>query len=105
MDTKEFIFKGFKMNGFLMLFLHLIVFTAAIVGCFVLGGVPLYVTGGVLILVWLILCAGYMELEPNEARANTRARSRRRASIGSILFMTRRSSPSAPATSTWNPSR
>ena len=60
MDTKEFIFKGFKMNGFLMLFLHLIVFTAAIVGCFVLGGVPLYVTGGVLILVWLILCAGYM---------------------------------------------
>ena len=42
MDTKEFIFKGFKMNGFLMLFLHLIVFTAAIVGCFVLGGVPLY---------------------------------------------------------------
>ena len=69
MDTKEFIFKGFKMNGFLMLFLHLIVFTAAIVGCFVLGGVPLYVTGGVLILVWLILCAGYMELEPNEARA------------------------------------
>ncbi len=69
MDTKEFIFKGFKMNGFLMLFLHLIVFTAAIVGCFVLGGVPLYVTGGVLILVWLILCSGYMELEPNEARA------------------------------------
>ena len=69
MDTKEFIFKGFKMNGFLMLFFHLIVFTAAIVGCFVLGGVPLYVTGGVLILVWLILCGGYMELEPNEARA------------------------------------
>ena len=69
MDTKEFIFKGFKMNGFLMLFFHLIVFTAAIVGCFVLGGVPLYVTGGVLILVWLILCGGYMQLEPNEARA------------------------------------
>ena len=69
METKELLFKGFKMNGFLMLFLHLIVFTAAIVGCFVLGGVPLYVTGGVLILVWLILCSGYMELEPNEARA------------------------------------
>ena len=69
MDTKEFIFKGFKMNGFLMLFLHLIVFTAAIVACFVWGGVPLYVTGGVLIIVWLIFCGGYMELEPNEARA------------------------------------
>ena len=69
MDTKEFIFKGFKTNGFLMLFLHLIVFTAAIVACFVWGGVPLYVTGGVLIIVWLIFCGGYMELEPNEARA------------------------------------
>ncbi|HJA84460.1 MAG TPA: SPFH domain-containing protein [Candidatus Bacteroides intestinavium] len=69
METKEFIFKGFKTNGFLMLFLHLIVFTAAIVACFVWGGVPLYVTGGVLIIVWLIFCGGYMELEPNEARA------------------------------------
>ena len=69
MDTKEFIFKGFKLNGFLMLFLHLVLFTAVIVGCFVLGGVPLYVTGGILIIVWLILCSGYMELEPNEARA------------------------------------
>ena len=69
MDTKEFLFKGFKTNGFLMLFLHLIVFTAAIVACFVWGGVPLYVTGGVLIIVWLIFCGGYMELEPNEARA------------------------------------
>ena len=69
MDTKEFIFKGFKLNGFLMLSLHLMVFTAVIVGCFVQGGVPLYVTGGILIIVWLILCAGYMELEPNEARA------------------------------------
>ena len=69
MDTKEFIFKGFKMNGFAMLFLHLIVFTAAIVACFVWGGVPLYVTGGVLIIVWLIFCGGYMQLEPNEARA------------------------------------
>ena len=69
MDTKEFIFKGFKTNGFLMLFLHLIVFTAAIVACFVWGGVPLYVTGGVLIIVWLIFCGGYMQLEPNEARA------------------------------------
>ena len=94
MDTKEFIFKGFKMNGFLMLFLHLIVFTAAIVGCFVLGGVPLYVAGGVLILVWLILCAGYMELEPNEARAM-------------VFFGQYKGtfSPSAPATSTWSPSR
>ncbi len=38
METKEFIFKGFKMNGFAMLFLHLVVFTAVIVACFVVGG-------------------------------------------------------------------
>ena len=69
METKEFLFKGFKMNGFAMLFLHLVVFTAVIVACFVVGGTMLYVAGGVLTLVWFILLAGYMQLEPNEARA------------------------------------
>ena len=69
METKEFIFNGFKMNGFAMLFLHLLVFTAVIVACFVVGSVPLYVVGGVLVPVWLIWLAGYMQLEPNEARA------------------------------------
>ena len=69
METKEFIFKGFSLNGFAMLFLHLVVFTAVIVACFVVGGTMLYVAGGVLTLVWFILLAGYMQLEPNEARA------------------------------------
>ena len=31
MDTKEFVFKGFKMNGFLALFLHLVVLTGVAV--------------------------------------------------------------------------
>ena len=57
METKEFLFKGFKMNGFAMLFLHLVVFTAVIVASFVVGGTMLYVAGGVLTLVWFILLA------------------------------------------------
>ncbi|HJA86549.1 MAG TPA: SPFH domain-containing protein [Candidatus Bacteroides avicola] len=69
METKEFMFKGFKMNGFAMLFLHLLVFTAVIVACFAVGGMALYVAGSVLTLAWFILLAGYMQLEPNEARA------------------------------------
>lgn len=63
------IFKGFKMNGFLALFLHLIVLSAVIVYCFI-AGTPVSFTLGILGgLVWLILFAGYMQLEPNEARA------------------------------------
>ena len=69
METKETNFRGFRLNGFGMLFLHLVVFTAFIVGCFWMGGTCLYVLGGVCILCWLILLAGYMQLEPNEARA------------------------------------
>jgi len=69
METKETNFRGFRLNGFGMLFLHLVVFTAFIVGCFWMGGTCLYVLGGVCILCWLILSAGYMQLEPNEARA------------------------------------
>ena len=69
METKETNFRGFRLNGFGMLFLHLVVFTAFIVACFWMGGTCLYVLGGVCILCWLILLAGYMQLEPNEARA------------------------------------
>ena len=69
METKETNFRGFRLNGFGMLSLHLVVFTAFIVACFWMGGTCLYVLGGVCILCWLILLAGYMQLEPNEARA------------------------------------
>ena len=69
METKEMIFKGFKMNGFLALFLHLIVFSAVIVYCFITATVWSFTLGALGVLVWLILCAGYMQLEPNEARA------------------------------------
>lgn len=68
MDTKEFVFKGFKMNGFLALFLHLVVLTGVAVACFFTGHVLGYVIGGLCVLKWLILFGGYMQLEPNEAR-------------------------------------
>ena len=75
METKEMAFKGFKMNGFIMLFIHLVILSAVIVTCFMQaakGGQVVemaYSIAGVLfVLVWLILFAGYMQLEPNEAR-------------------------------------
>lgn len=69
METKEMNFKGFKMNGFLALFLFLFVWAGVTVWCFVTGGVLLYVLGTVMSVLWIILNCGYMMLEPNEARA------------------------------------
>lgn len=68
MDTRELVYKGFKMNGFLALFLHLVVLTGATVACFLPGFIALYIIGGLCILAWLIFWGGYMQLEPNEAR-------------------------------------
>lgn len=68
METKELDFKGFKVNGFLALFLHLVVLTAIIVFGFITC-VPTLVLSVFLTVVWLILFAGYIQLEPNEARA------------------------------------
>ena len=68
METKECGFSGFKMNGFLALFLLLVVLTAVIILGFIIS-IPTLVLSACLCLVWFILFAGYMELEPNEARA------------------------------------
>lgn len=68
METKELNFNGFKMNGFLALFIHLVVFTALIIFGFITS-VSMAIVAGFLCVVWLILFAGYMQLEPNEARA------------------------------------
>ncbi len=68
METNEVNFKGFKMNGFAMLFIHLVLLSALIVWGFMQGTVTWYVISGFLTLLWLILSAGYMQLEPNEAR-------------------------------------
>lgn len=68
MEAKELNFKGFKVNGFLALFLHLVVLTAVIVFGFIIS-VPTLILSLCLTVVWFILFAGYMQLEPNEARA------------------------------------
>lgn len=68
MKTNETIFSGFKMNGFLALFMFLFVLPAIIVFCFVYGGLWLYILGGILGLLFIIMNCGYMQLEPNEAR-------------------------------------
>lgn len=69
METKELNFRGFKMNGFLMLFIHLVVFTSVIIFGFISQIIPLFIVSSILAVVWFILMAGYMQLEPNEARA------------------------------------
>lgn len=69
METKELDFKGFKMNGFLALSLHLVVLAAVIVLGFITCVPTMFVLSAFLTVVWLILFAGYIQLEPNEARA------------------------------------
>ena len=68
METKEFPFSGFRMNGFVMLFLHLVLLPAAAAGCAFLATDAGYAAAAVLGLVWLFAWAGYIQLEPNEAR-------------------------------------
>lgn len=65
METKEFSFSGFRMNGFLALFLQLALIVLAV--CCVIFRLPLLLI--LLMLVCLFMCGGYMQLEPNEARA------------------------------------
>lgn len=68
METKELNFNGFKMNGFFGLFLHLIVLPALIFFGFITC-IPTAIAAGILCVVWCVMFAGYMQLEPNEARA------------------------------------
>lgn len=68
METKEFEFKGFTMNGFVALFVEFAILALCILG-FVLVEtypiLPLFSVIGALILV--ILPIGFRKLEPNEA--------------------------------------
>lgn len=65
METKEFSFKGSKLNGFVMLFLLLLVLAANIWLYF--QGDWGIITGIVISLAWFILLIGFMKLEPNES--------------------------------------
>lgn len=68
METKEFAFKGFKMNGFAMLFILLL----CLAGCVALFWVEITLGTCALtlgILAECVLVVGFMTVEPNEARA------------------------------------
>lgn len=67
METKEFEFKGFKMNGFIGILVAL-----CLIGAIVYLSVAMILVEALVpplsVLLVLILC-GFMQLEPNEARA------------------------------------
>lgn len=63
-------FNGFRMNGFIMLLVHLIIIPAiiALVAYFSVSVAVIAVTSAILGLFWFIALFGYMQLEPNESR-------------------------------------
>lgn len=73
MKTQEINFGGFRMNGFLALFVHLLVMP--LIGFALLKYllpvmfVPTIVLLVILVLMWSVMFGGYFMLEPNEARA------------------------------------
>ena len=81
METKEYQFNGFVMNGFLMLFVNLAVL--ALSAYFIISSIILldasnghaggWMLGGscLLLLVNIIMWCGFLMLEPNEARVTT----------------------------------
>lgn len=69
MENKEFSYKGFVMNGFLAIFLALVLFAVTIY-CFVLAdkSVEFAIIGGLLFLLLCVCMNGFVKLEPNEAK-------------------------------------
>jgi len=75
METKEFTFKGFTMNGFVMLFLNIALTVLSIWmiarGIGLTGNVDsalLIVLGSILLIITLFIWGGFIMLEPNTAR-------------------------------------
>ena len=64
METKEFNYKHFKANGFLMLFLSFVLLGVS-VWMFFLGGNGI-IAGSILLVLWCIMMVGFIKLEPNE---------------------------------------
>lgn len=68
METKEVPFKGFRMSGFAALLLQVVVLVAVVLGLCVVTAVTFLLS--VLLAAWFfVMVAGYIQLEPNEARA------------------------------------
>ncbi|MBO7466295.1 MAG: SPFH domain-containing protein [Bacteroidaceae bacterium] len=66
----EYPFKGFLMNGFLALFLNIALYALSIY-LFILANhsVMMGVLGAIVIVIACIMSAGFVKLEPNEAKA------------------------------------
>jgi len=79
MENKNFIYSGSRRNGFLMLFIDLLMFAAGIAmfiwgavladeGIKVAAGTLLIILGIAAVITGIILACGFILLEPNEAR-------------------------------------
>lgn len=71
METKETLFNGFKISGFIMLLVFFLLLGASIASFFFYDqlGASAVIAGIVGIIIALISLAGFNQLEPNEARA------------------------------------
>lgn len=71
MEKKEVSFGGVTLNGFLMLFVIIALFALS-VGTFIIGvkdgSVPLGLGGALLFILSIVMSAGFVMLEPGEAR-------------------------------------
>ena len=70
MENKEFTYKGLTLNGFLALFLELVIFACTIFLFVKADGNSWYaLPAGILLLLFAICMSGFIKLEPNEAKA------------------------------------
>ena len=71
MEKKEVAFRGVTLNGFLLLFVIIALFALS-VATFIIGvedeSVPLGLGGALLFMLSCVMCAGFVMLEPGEAR-------------------------------------
>ncbi len=73
MKNENYVYSGWKMNGFLALFINLLLLAGSIYNFALLGNsetfVPLFLIAAITLLVLsIIMCCGFIMLEPNEAR-------------------------------------
>lgn len=73
MKNENYVYSGWKMNGFLALFINLLLLAGSIYNFVLLGNsetfVPLFLIAALTLLVLsIIMCCGFIMLEPNEAR-------------------------------------
>lgn len=76
MENKEFTFKGMTLNGFMMLFVNMALTVVCIAlialaiahNTYCIADIAMIVVGGVMLVTTLFIWAGFMMVEPGEAR-------------------------------------